>query len=164
MTRLSIAAALAAITLLSFFQFPGHTWLQSDTQIYAPILEHLRNPAVLRNEMLVLGPHVSFTLYDEIAIGLRSLSHLEFQQVLALEQICFRGLGILGFYLMATAAGLARWPALAAAAVAALGANIGGPSVLLWEYEPVPRGFAVPLLFLAAGLAAHRRLLAAAAA
>ena len=30
--------AIAALALLTFFQFPGHTWLQQDTQIYAPVL------------------------------------------------------------------------------------------------------------------------------
>ena len=40
-----------AFALLTFFQFPGHTWLQQDTQIYAPILEHLRDPAVLRDRV-----------------------------------------------------------------------------------------------------------------
>src|ERR1019366_8508439 len=29
----------------------GHTWLQQDSQIYVPILEHLRDPAVLRNDI-----------------------------------------------------------------------------------------------------------------
>ncbi|MCL4851787.1 MAG: hypothetical protein KJZ78_10445, partial [Bryobacteraceae bacterium] len=42
-------------------------------------------------------------------------------------------------------------------AIAGLGATIAGPTVLTFEYEPVPRGFAVPLLLLAVGLAAHQR-------
>src|SRR5579871_5218738 len=58
------AGAALALALLSFFQFPGHTYLQQDTQIYVPILEHLRDPSVLRNEILVAQPHVAFTIYD----------------------------------------------------------------------------------------------------
>ena len=61
---------VAALTLLSYFQFPGHTYLQADTQIYIPILEHLWDPAVLADDLLVQKPHVSFTLYDEAAAAL----------------------------------------------------------------------------------------------
>ena len=42
-----------------------------------------------------------------------------------------------------------------------LGACVAGPSVLTLEYEPEPRGFAVPLLLLAVGLTAHGRYLGA---
>jgi hypothetical protein len=157
MSRLPVAAAIAAITLVSFFQFPGHTWVQQDSQIYAAILEHLRDPSVLRNDILVQRPHVAFTLYDEIAIGLRNLTGLDFGTVLGAQQIVTRGLGIWGLYLMATAAGLSAGPALLTAAILSLGAVVAGPTVLTFEYEPDPRGFAIPLLFLAVGLVAHRR-------
>src|ERR1044071_5785035 len=95
-----LAAAVLALALLTFFEFPGHTWLQQDTQIYVPILEHLRDPSVLRNDVLVQRPHVSFTLYDEIALALRAATGLGFGQVLAGEQIVTRALGIWGLYLM----------------------------------------------------------------
>jgi hypothetical protein len=51
--------------------------------------------------------------------------------------------------------------ALLVAAVFSLGAFIAGPTVMTLELEPVPRGFAVLLLFLAVGLAAQGRDLAA---
>ena len=44
MKPLATAAVCVALALLTFFQFPGHTWLQQDSQIYVPILEHLRDP------------------------------------------------------------------------------------------------------------------------
>ncbi|HWQ52304.1 MAG TPA: DUF6798 domain-containing protein [Bryobacteraceae bacterium] len=157
MKQLAVAAGIAVLTLVGFFQFPGHTWVQQDTQIYAPILEHLRDPAVLRNDILVARPHVSFTIYDEVAIGLRNLTGLGFREVLAGQQIITRALGIWGLYLMATAVGLTAGPALLVAAILSLGAVVGGPSVLTFEYEPAPRGFATPLLLLAIGLIAHRR-------
>jgi hypothetical protein len=156
-----VGAAVVVFALLSFFQFPGHTWLQSDTQIYAPILEHLRDPSVLDKDILVQRPHVSFTLYDECALTMRRLTGLGFREVLAIEQWVTRALGIWGFYLMATAAGLSVGPALLATAILSLGGVIVGPSVLIFEYEPVPRGFAVPLLILAVGLTAHGRYLGA---
>jgi len=159
--RLLVAAAVVAFTLLGYFQFPGHTYLQSDTQVYLPILEHLWNPSVLASDLLAREPHVSFTVYDEAALWLRRWTGLEFRQVLAAEQLLFRALGILGVFLLAGALGLSTRPALLVAAWFSLGATIGGPAVLVFEYEPVPRGFAIPMLLLALGLAAHGRDVAA---
>jgi hypothetical protein len=157
MKSLFAAAAIAALTLLTYFQFPGHTWLQQDTQIYAPMLEHFWDPTVLGKDILVQRPHVSFTLYDEIAVGLRKLTGLGFGEVLAGVQIATRALAIWGVFLMAAAVGLATGPALAVAAIFSLGASISGPSVLIFEIEPNPRGFAVPLLLMATGLIGHGR-------
>src|SRR4051794_22836467 len=112
-----VAAATVVLTLLSFYVFPGHTWLQQDTQIYAPILEHLRDPSVLGNDILVERPHVTFTLYDEMALGLRRITGLGFREVLAAQQMVTRALGIWGFYLLATAAGLDMAAALLVAAI-----------------------------------------------
>jgi hypothetical protein len=164
MKPLAMAAApiaAAALALLTFFQFPGHTWLQQDSQIYAPILEHLRDPSVLRNDMLVQHPHVAFTLYDEITLALGSVTGLGFREVLAIQQLATRALGIWGLILMAQAMGLGLNHALLVAAICSLGAAIAGPAVLSIEYEPTPRAFAVPLLVCAIGLAAGNRFLAA---
>ena len=159
MSRLAVGFALVAITLLTFFKFPGHTYLQQDTQIYNAILEHLWDSSVLRNDILVQRPHVAFTLYDEVALTMRKLTGMSFERILELEQIVFRGLGLWGVYLIATALGLSPGPALLVTAIWSLGATIVGPSVLTLEYEPVPRGFAVPLLFLAVGLLVHGHMI-----
>jgi hypothetical protein len=148
MTRLAPAAAICALALLTYFQFPGHTWLQQDSQIYAPILEHQRDPTVLANDIVVEQPHVAYTLYDEAAQALRAVSGQSFELVLAFEQIAARALGIWGIYLMAGPLG---------AAIFALGSVVAGPAVLTFEYEPTPRAIAVPLLLLAMGLASRRR-------
>ncbi len=155
--RLATGAAICALALLTFFQFPGHTWLQQDTQIYVPILEHLRDPGTLARDLVVQYPHVSFTLYDELALGSRRITGLDFEHVLGAAQIACRAAGIWGVYLMATAAGVEVWGSLMVAAIFSLGAMIAGPSVLTFEYEPTPRALAVPLLFCAFGLASHRR-------
>jgi hypothetical protein len=155
MKNLAVAAGILAITALSWFEFPGHTWLQQDTQIYVPILEHLRDPAVLRQDLLAVHPHVSFTLYDETARGLVRVSGAGFREVLEGEQLVTRALGIWGLYLMAAALGLSAPASLLVAGAISLGATIAGPAVLSMEIEPDPRGFAVPLLFLAIGLIAH---------
>lgn len=159
-SHLAIAVSVAALTLLGFFFFPGHTFLFSDTQIYIPILERFLDPSVLGRDMVATRPHVSFTVYDEVALLLRRLLGVDFEFLLAGQQILFRGLGIFGVFLIATSIGLSRPAALLTAAAFSLGATIMGPTVLSFEYEPVPRGFAVPLLMLAVGLAAHGRMLA----
>ena len=159
--RLAVALAIAGLALLTFFQFPGHTWLQQDTQIYQPILEHLRDPGTLDRDLVVQYPHVSFTLYDELALGVQRVTGLDFKHVLAAEQIVCRALGIWGIYLIATAAGLDLWASLLIASIFSLGATIAGPSVLTFEYEPIPRGLAIPLIFCAMGLASCTRFTSA---
>jgi hypothetical protein len=161
MKPLATAACCVALALVTFFQFPGHTWLQQDSQIYAPILEHLRDPAVLRNDILVQRPHVAFTLYDEAALALRAVTGAGFREVLGAQQIVTRALGIWGFLLMAASLGLGAGASFVVAAICSLGALIAGPAVLTFEYEPTPRAFAVPLLVCAIGLCASRRYFAA---
>lgn len=63
----AVAGIAVGLALLTFFQFPGHTYLQQDSQIYVPILEHLRDPSVLANDILAEQPHVAFTLFDRTA-------------------------------------------------------------------------------------------------
>ena len=157
MKRLATPFLCLAFALLTFFQFPGRTWLVQDTQIYAPILEHLRDPSVLRNDILVDQPHVAYTLYDEVALGLRRLTGLGFGEVLAVQQIVMRALGFCGLLLLAEALGLGMGGAVTAAAICSLGAVVAGPTVLTVEYEATPRAFAVPLIILAMGLAARAR-------
>jgi len=162
--KIAVAAAICALTLLNFFQFPGHTYLQADSQIYLPILEHIRDPDALANDLIAQRPHVSFTLYDELQVAALKLTGLPFHEALEGEQVLFRALGILGLYLIALSAGLSTVQALLVAAIVSLGATIGGPAVLSFEYEPTPRGFAVPLVFLAIGLTARGRYLGGAVA
>src|SRR5437879_10859495 len=101
MKPIATASLCLAFALLTFIQFPGHTWLQQDTQIYAPILEHLRDPSVLRNEIVVEQPHLAYSLYDEVALGLRALTGLGFRELLTAQQIVTRALGIWGLLLLA---------------------------------------------------------------
>jgi hypothetical protein len=161
MNRVAKASLCLAFALLTFFQFPGHTWLQQDTQIYVPILEHLRDASVLRNDILVAQPHVAYTIYDETALTLRAVTGLGFREVLAAQQILTRALGFWGLLLLAEALGLAFSGALTAAAILSLGAIVAGPAVLTIEYDPTPRAFAFPLVLLAIGLAARGRYVGA---
>lgn len=155
--RLGIALALIVMTLLTYYLFPGHTYLTQDSQIYVPILEHLWDSSVLARDILVERPHVAFTIYDEVALFLRWTTRFGFHEILAAQQLVFRGLGLWGIYLIAISALGSRRLALLVSAIFALGAEVAGPAVLVIEYEPTPRAFAIPLLFLAVGLIAHRQ-------
>lgn len=154
-SRAVTALAILALAALQYFVFPGHTYLYSDTQIYVPVFERLFDSSLLAKELIVTGAHLSYTVYDEIALGLKAATGLDFEWVLTAQQLLFRLLGIWGVYAVARAAKLSRWPALSVAAVASLGTLVAGPSVLTVEYEPVPRGFAIGLLLFAMGLAAR---------
>jgi hypothetical protein len=156
-SQAAVAPAIIGLTLLGFFQFPGHTWLQQDTQIYIPILEHLWDGSVLSQDLLVQRPHVAFTLYDELALALRWITGAGFQPILEVLQIVTRGLGLWGVYLIALAVLADRTWSLLVCAIFGLGAAIDGPAVLTIEYEPSPRAFAIPLIFLAIGLMAWRK-------
>lgn len=161
MKPLWIGMTVLGITLVNFFQFPGHTWLQQDTQIYAPILDHIWDPSTLQRDIVAEHPHVAFTLYDETAIALRRVTGLDFKYVLQSIQFVTRALGLWGLYLIASALGLSDLLALVVTGIVSLGAFITGPAVLVFEFEPSPRAFAVPLLFLAIGLIARERFLGA---
>jgi hypothetical protein len=152
--HLLLAAGIVVLTAVTFFRFPGHTILQSDTQIYIPILEHLWDPSVLAKDPMASRPHVVYTIYDEVALVLRKVTGLGFEQVLTAQQFVYRCLAVLGLWLIGRAAGLSPLLAFAAAAIPMLGAIVSGPSVLTVEYEPVPRGFALSFLLLSIGAAA----------
>jgi hypothetical protein len=152
-----IAVVLITVALVGFFFFPGHTYLQSDTQIYIPIFERIEHPDLYARDFLLKTSHVGLTVYDETAIGLRKLTGGTFESVLEAEQIVFRMLGLWGVFLIATSIGLSDAAALLVAVCYGLGATIAGPAVLSVEYEPVPRGFAVSFVLLAAGLMLHGR-------
>src|SRR4051812_17074143 len=115
------ALAIALLTAVSFWWFPGHTILQSDTQIYIPILQHLQNPAVLSKDAMAVRPHVAFTIFDEVALALRGATRLGFEQVLLAQQLILRGLAIFGLYLVARGAGLSALLSLTVAALVSLG-------------------------------------------
>jgi hypothetical protein len=163
MTRqtLFVGIALLVLTILGFARFPGHTYLEQDSLIYLPIFQHLDDASVLTRDLVATRPHVSFTVYDEVTRGLAAVTRLDYEWVLGGEQFVFRFLGILGVYLLAGSLGLRMRAALLVAAVFALGATVLGPTVLTFEYEPIPRGFALLLLMMAVGCAAQGRELAA---
>jgi len=149
--------ALLAFCAFGFFAFPGHTYLQQDSQIYLPMMEHIADPSVLGNDLIATHPHLSFTLYDEIATGWKRITGSDMHSILVAQQLLTRLLGIVGIFLLARSAGLPYAGATLVAGVFSLGATILGPSVLTFEYEPTPRAFALPVVLFAAGLASREK-------
>src|SRR5208283_3512877 len=134
-----LCLGILVFTWLGFQVFPGHTYLQSDTQIYLPILERLDEPGYLSRDLVATRPHVAYTIYDEVALALRHTFDLNFEQILVGQQILFRILGFAGIYLFGTAAGLSGLEAVLVASLLNLGGALMGPAVLVVESEPVPR-------------------------
>lgn len=159
MTRphLATAVALGAFTLLTYFQFPGHTWLQQDSQIYVAMLEHLDHPATLARDLLCIHPHVKWTAFDEIARALHAVTGFGYHAVFDAQMLLFRFFGLVGVFLLAGSAGLSRSGATFVAFLFGLGMLVGGPEILTIEYEAVPRGFALMLILAALGYGAYRR-------
>ena len=159
MTRphLATAVALGAFTCLTYLQFPGHTWLQQDSQIYVAVLEHLDNPAALSRDLLCVHPHVKWTAFDEISRALHAITGLGYHTVLDAQMLAFRFLGLVGIFLLAGSAGLNRIGAIFVAFLFGLGMFVGGAEILTIEYEAVPRGFALMLILAALGYGAYRR-------
>ena len=148
-------ASVVLITLLGYSLFPGHTYLQSDTQIYVPMLERMNDQALFTRDIVALRPHLTLTIYDEAALFLKRITRADFELVLTMEQLLFRALAVYGLMLIAMRFGLSRAQSFFVAAVVSLGATISGPAVLTIEYEPVPRGFAISLIVFALGLIAQ---------
>lgn len=131
--------------------FPGRSYLQSDTQIYIPLFEHLRDASLLQRDLLLEGAHLSYTIYDEVTLGLNRVTRLDFEWILLGQQVWFRFLGVVGAFLLARACGLGEWASWVVSGVLWMGAFVYGPAIITTEYEPVPRGYAVGLAVFALG-------------
>jgi hypothetical protein len=150
-----LSTLFAVLTALGIFIFPGHTFLQSDTQIYLPLFEHLKDQRLLTKELILSGAHLSYTIYDETTLTLSRLFSLNFEQSLLTQQAFFRWLGYWGAFWLARACGLSLSASILTSALLWLGAFVYGPAVITTEFEPVPRGFAVPLVVACLGALAQ---------
>lgn len=153
--------ALAVLALAGYFVFPGHTWLQSDTQIYAPMMERALHPQYFVNDIIARHPHLRFTIYDEVANLWRGLTGGSYKAILQGLQILLRFLALAAVYWICTSCRLRPAHATLVAGLYGLGTTITGPAVLTVEYEPVPRAFALPFLLLALALLADERFVPA---
>ncbi len=158
---MSLGASIILLTMLSYWFCPGHRYLFHDSLVYVPMLERLFDPTVLKADLLARRPHLAFTIYSEVAVGLRRLTGLGFREILTSQQWIFRALEIFAVYLIARALKLSERLALWVAAIFALGATTVGAYFATMVLEPVPTSVAFPLVLLALGLTAHRRYVAA---
>lgn len=158
---LLLCAGIVSVTWLQFRFFPGHTYLQADTQIFLPILERLDTPEFLSRDLVATHPHVTYTVYDELTLFLHEALGVGFKRALLGQQLVCRASAILGVFLLVKATGLSDLLAFLVASLTNLGAALLGPGVLLVEYEPVPRGLAFGLILLAIGFLAREKPLMA---
>ena len=151
-----VCLGIAVFTWLGFRYFPGHTYLQSDTQIYVPMLERIADRGFLSRDILATRPHIAFTAYDEITLTLHKALHVDIEQALTGQQLLLRAAAMFGVYLLAISTGIPTAFGLLIAALLNLGAYLAGPAIRLVSYEPAPMAFAFGLLLLALGLLAQR--------
>jgi hypothetical protein len=72
MKRLAIAAAASRFPFLTYFQFPGHTWLQQDSQILHARYSRTNTTTPFCATTFWRGQsHLGFTIYDEGALPFR---------------------------------------------------------------------------------------------
>ncbi|MCU0229256.1 MAG: hypothetical protein MUF01_16625 [Bryobacterales bacterium] len=153
-----VALLLSLIAATGLMYFPGTQYLTSDTQIYVAMLEHARDPAVLAKDPLAQHPHLGLSLYDEMVNGVRAVTGLPVYPVLYGFQVLFRLVLALGAYLLALGICKGQWESLWMAAMVHATAFIPGPSVMVVEYDPVPRGYTLALNVLASACVLHGRI------
>src|SRR5260370_23699762 len=158
---LLLCLGIVLVTCLEFEIFPGHTYLQSDTQIYVPMLELLDSPGYLSRDLVATYPVLTYTIYDEVTLFLHNVTGLSLKGALISQQLVSRSAGVLGAFLLAQTAGLDDLLAFLVAALLNMGAALAGPGVWLVEYEPGPGAFATWLLLLGMGLLARGKPLLA---
>ncbi len=93
---LLLCFGILIVTWLEFEFFPGHTYLQSETQIYLPILERLDAPGFLSRDLVATHPNVTYTIYDEVTLFLHEGVGLNFQTALTTQQLLVPCSGVLG--------------------------------------------------------------------
>lgn len=158
---LLLCLGIILFTWLEYAFFPGHTYLQGDSQIYVPVLERLDTPGYLSRDLVATHPHVTYTIYDEFTVFLHAVGGLTFESALKGQQLVCRGAALLGVFLLVLSTGVGDVLAFTMAALLNLGAALAGPAVQLVEYEPLPVGFAFALLLLAIGFLAREKPLLA---
>jgi hypothetical protein len=165
MRALLAFAGLLAVTWLEFQYYPGHSYLQGETQFYVPMLERLDTPGFLSRDLVATNPTFAYTIYDEVTLFLHRAAHLTFERALAGQQLLFRFAAVVGIYLLLRSLGVGTAFALLLTAFTNAVTQLAAPGTYLTNPEPVPGTFAFGLLLLAVGsLADEKPLLGAFAA
>ena len=158
---LLILLALLVVTWFEFQVYPGHSYLQGETQLLVPMLERLDTPGFLSRDLVASHPIFAYTIYDEITQLLHKAAHFSFQAALLWQQMLFRLLAVLGVFLWARALKVA--PAASVILSGAVNAitQLDAPAAFVTNPEATPVAFASALVFFAAGLLMNRHSLLA---
>jgi hypothetical protein len=159
-----LCLAIFAAAWLEFTVFPGHSYLEGDTQLYLPMLERVDAPGLLSRDLVATSAALSLTAYDEATLLLHEGGRQTFRRALVEQQLVFRLAALVGVFLLARATGLSHLFAFVVAAIVNLGATLAGPAVFLTDREPLPGPFSFALTLLAMGLLAHDKSVLAAVA
>jgi hypothetical protein len=157
MRALVAFAGLLAVTWLEFQYYPGHSYLQGETQFYVPMLERLDTPGFLSRDLVATNPTFAYTIYDEVTLFLHQAAHLTFERALAGQQLLFRFAAVVGIYLLLRSMGVGTAFALLLTALANGVTLLGAPGTYVTNPEPVPGAFACGLILLAVGSLADEK-------
>lgn len=150
-----LCLAFLAAAWLEFTVFPGHSYLEGETQLYVPLLERMDAPGLLSRDLVATNGTLSLTAYDEATLLLHEAGRQPLRRALLLQLFAFRLAALIGVFLLARATGLNELFAIVTAAIVNLGATLTGPAAALTNREPVPGAFSFSLIVLAMGLLAQ---------
>ena len=150
-----LCLAIFAAAWLEFTVFPGHSYLEGDSQLYVPVLERMAAPGLLSRDLVATNGALSLTAYDEATLLLHEGGHQPIRRALLAQEFVCRLAALLGVFLLARATGLGHLFSFVIAAIINLGACLAGPAVFFADREPLPGPFAFSLLLLAMGLLAQ---------
>lgn len=158
---LLILLCLVAVTWFEFQVYPGHSYLQGETQLLVPMLERLDTPGFLSRDLVASNPTFAYTIYDEITLALHAAAHLTFEQALLRQQLFFRFTALLGVFLLARALKVAPFASVIISGAVNAITRLAAPEAFVTNPEATPTAFAFSLVLLAAGFLVHGRPLLA---
>lgn len=161
MKRALVIAGLAVCAALQFEYYPGHSYLQGESQVFAPMIERLQFPGLLSRDIVAAHPVLRYTAYDEITLAVERLGRATIEISLGIQLLIARLAGIGGMFLIARACGLQLGWAAAVAALGGLGLALPLLHVGTAGNEPTPFALALGWIVLATGQAARGRVFAA---
>jgi hypothetical protein len=158
---LLVFLGLALILYLEFRYFPGHSYLQGESQIFVPMLERLDAPGFLSRDPVAVSPHLTYTIYDEATLFLHRLTRQSFELVLLAQLFASRAAALFGIFQLALSARVSAGYAVLLSAIINLGIALPGLNELLIGREPVPHVIAFGFTLLALGFLAREKPLLA---